>query len=126
MNELHRDEYYVVSVDGGVLRLARTATAYPTTEAIHTANRALAAAVRGSGVRRILLDLRGGPPGRNDPEFETATSVWRKALAADCDRFAVLVRTVAGKLQSQRLARDEGRTAHVYLDEAEALAYLRG
>ncbi|MGZ3426417.1 MAG: hypothetical protein ACXVCV_07200, partial [Polyangia bacterium] len=81
--------------------------------------------VRGAGVRRILLDLRSGPPGRNDEAFESASGVWRRQLAKECDRFAVLVRTVAGKLQSQRLARDEGRVAsNVFMDEAEALAFL--
>jgi hypothetical protein len=37
------------------------------------------------------------------------------------------VRTVAGKLQSQRLARDEGRApTNVFMDEVAALAFLRG
>ena len=127
MSDLHRDDYYAVRVDHGILRLERTSTPYPSMEAMHAANRALAAVVRGAGVRRILLDLRKGPPGRNDAAFEEASSVWRKQLAAECERAAVLVRTVAGKLQSQRLARDEGRTpTNVFLDEAAALAYLAG
>lgn len=126
MSELYRDDYYVVRVDHGILRLERTGTAYPTLEAMHAANRELAVAVRGAGVRRILLDLRKGPPGRNDEAFEHASGVWRKQLAAECERAAVLVRTVAGKLQSQRLARAEGRKAtNVFMDEAEALAFLR-
>jgi hypothetical protein len=125
MSELYADDYYRVRVDHGILRLERTPTAYPTLELMDAANRALAIAVRGAGVRRILLDLRSGPPGRNDEAFETASGVWRKALAKECDRFAVLVRTVAGKLQSARIARSEGRVAsNVFMDEGEALAYL--
>ncbi|MGZ3405151.1 MAG: hypothetical protein ACXVDD_29960 [Polyangia bacterium] len=125
MSELYRDDYYSVRVDHGILRLERTPTAYPTLAAMDQANRGLAVAVRGAGVRRILLDLRSGPPGRNDEAFESASGVWRRQLAKECDRFAVLVRTVAGKLQSQRLARDEGRVAsNVFMDEAEALAFL--
>lgn len=126
MSDLYSDDYYSVRIDHGVLRLVRKATSYATIEAMHEANRALAAAVRSAGVRRILLDLRGGPPGRNDAPFEEASGVWRKQLAGGADRVAILMRTVAGKLQSQRLARGEGRTPdNVFLDEAEALAYLR-
>jgi hypothetical protein len=114
-----------VRVDHGILRLERTPTAYATMEAMHAANRALAVAIRGAGVRRILLDLRKGPPGRNDEAFEHESGKWRKQLAAECERAAILVRTVAGKLQSQRLARDEGRVpTNVFMDEAEALAFL--
>ena len=123
MSDIHRDEFYVLRVDRGILWLERTPTAYPSLEAMHAANRALAAAIRGAGVRRILIDLRKGPPGRNDPAFEEASSTWRKQLASESDRAAVLVRTIAGKLQSQRLARDEGRQpGNVFMDEAEALA----
>jgi hypothetical protein len=94
--------------------------------AMHAANEQLAAAIRDLGVRRILLDLRSGPPGRNDAEFEEASGVWRKQLSHAAERVAILLRTVAGKLQSQRLARGEGRAPNnVFLDEAEALAYLR-
>jgi hypothetical protein len=127
MSEVYRDDYYTVRVESGILRLERTATAYPTLEIMHAANRALAVAVRGAGIGRILLDLRKGPPGRNDEAFEHASAVWRKQLSAEVDRAAILVRTVAGKLQSQRLAREEGRQpTNVFMDESEALAYLRG
>jgi hypothetical protein len=125
MSEVFRDDYYSVRVEHGYVRLERTPTAYPTMEAMHAANRALAGAVRKAGVRLILLDLRKGPPGRNDELFEHASAVWRKQLSDECDRAAILVRTVAGKLQSQRLARDEGRVArNVFMDESEALAFL--
>jgi len=90
------------------------------------ANRGLESAVRAAGIRRVLLDLSKGPPGRNDEAFEHASAVWRKQLSAEVDRAAILVRTVAGKLQSQRLAREEGRRpVNVFMDEAEALAYLK-
>ena len=126
MSDIYRDDYYSVRVDGGVVRLERSATAYPSLAVMDEANRALAVAVRGAGIRRVLLDLRKGPPGRNDEAFEEASGVWRKKLAAEVDRVAILVRTVAGKLQSQRLARAEGRQpSHIFMDEAEALAYLR-
>ena len=127
MSDIYRDDYYSVRIDGGIVRLERTATAYPSLAEMDAANRALGVAIRGAGIRRILLDLRKGPPGRNDEAFEHASGVWRKQLAAAVERAAILVRTVAGKLQSQRLAREEGRQpTNVFMDEAAALAYLRG
>jgi hypothetical protein len=126
MSELYRDDYYNVRVEHGILRLERTATAYPTMQAMHHGNVGLAGALRAAGVKRVLLDLRKGPPGRNDEDFESQSSKWRMQLAKECERVAVLVRTVAGKLQAQRLSRSEqrGGNANVFMDEAEALAYL--
>ncbi|MCU1281431.1 MAG: uncharacterized protein JWM53_4977 [bacterium] len=126
MSELFADDFYRVRVEHGVLRLERTATPYPTLEAMHQSNVGLAGALRAAGVRRVLLDLRKGPPGRNDEAFETESASWRIQLANECERVAVLVRTVAGKLQAQRLSRSEkrGGIANVFLDEAEALAFL--
>jgi hypothetical protein len=77
------------------------------------------------GARRILVDLRGGPPGRNDPDFERATEAWRRQLATELERVAILVRTAAGKLHVQRLGREVGRAPGVFMDEAEAVAWLR-
>lgn len=124
--EVYRDDYYVVRVEPGLLRLERTATAYPTMAAMHESNLGLAAALRSSGLRRVLLDLRKGPPGRNDATFESESAPWRIQLARECERVAILVRSVAGKLQAQRLSRDEKRdgVANVFMSEAEALAYL--
>jgi hypothetical protein len=125
VSDLYRDDYYAVRIEHGILRLERTPTAYPTIEAMNAAYRKLAVAVRDAGIKRILLDLSKGPPGRNDDAFEQASSQWRRQLAAEADRWAILMRTVAGKLQSQRLAKNEGRTAgNVFLDEKEALAFL--
>ena len=124
--EVYRDDFYVVRVDETIVRLERTATPYPTMAAMHESNLGLAGALRQARIRRVLLDLRKGPPGRNDATFESESAPWRITLAKECDRVAVLVRSVAGKLQAQRLSRDEkrGGNAHVYMSEAEALAYL--
>jgi hypothetical protein len=86
--------------------------------------RELGAALRAAGARRLLLDLRAGPPGRNDPEFERAGEAWRRQIAADFDRVAVLVRTAVGKLHVQRLAREVGKEPAIFMSEAEALAFL--
>lgn len=128
MSELYHDEFYFVRVDHGILRLERTAAGYPSMEAMHRSNIGLAGALRAAGVRRVLLDLRKGPPGRNDEDFESQSSKWRIQLAQECERVAILVRTVAGKLQAQRLSKSEkrGGIAGVFMDEAEAIAYLNG
>ena len=126
VSEIFRDEFYVVVADKEFLRLERTALPYPTMAAMHESNLGLAGALRKARLRRVLLDLRKGPPGRNDKEFETEGAPWRIQLAKECERVAVLVRSAAGKLQAQRLSRDErrGGNAHVFMSEAEALAYL--
>jgi hypothetical protein len=126
MSEIYRDDFYAVRVDESIVRLERTATPYPTMAAMHESNLGLAGALRQSRIRRVLLDLRKGPPGRNDATFESESAPWRITLAKECERVAVLVRSVAGKLQAQRLSRDEkrGGNAHVFMSEAEALAYL--
>jgi hypothetical protein len=126
VSEIFRDDYYAVRTDGSILRLERTATAYPTMAAMHEGNLGLASALRKSRLRRVLIDLRHGPPGRNDATFESESAPWRIQLAKECERVAILVRSVAGKLQAQRLSRDENRdgVARVFMNEAEALAYL--
>jgi hypothetical protein len=127
MGNIYEDDYFRARVDGDILRLERTAKSYPSMGTMHAANTALAAAILPSRVRRVLLDMRGAP-GRNDEQFEHQTATWRQRLVTTADRVAVLVRSFAGKLQSQRLARDEGRVKqafNVFLDEAEALEYLR-
>jgi hypothetical protein len=85
----------------------------------------LTVAMRRSGAKKVLVDLRAGPPGRNDPEFERASEDWRKSLAGNLDRVAILVRTAVGKLHIQRLGREVGRAPAIFMDEAEALAFLR-
>lgn len=126
MTEVYRDDYYVALVDQSIMRLERTATPYPTMAAMHESNLGMAGALRKARLTRVLLDLRKGPPGRNDPAFESESAPWRIQLAKECERVAVLVRSAAGMLQAQRLSRDEkrGGNAHVFKNEAEALAYL--
>jgi hypothetical protein len=126
VSDIYQDDYFRARVDGDILRLERTANSYPSMGAMHASNRALADAIQRAGVRRVLLDMRG-PPGRNDEKFEQQSATWRNRLFTGTDRVAILVRTIAGKLQSQRLARGEGHAGigNVFLDEAEALAYLR-
>lgn len=71
----------------------------------------------------VLIDLRR-VAGRNDESFENAIAPSRRALFSPFRRRATLVRTMAGKLQLQRLNRTDAMSADVFDDEAAALTYL--
>jgi hypothetical protein len=71
----------------------------------------------------LLIDLREAI-GRNEPAFEQAISAPRAAFLSKFGRRAALVRTVAGKLQEQRLSRESANEMAVFQDEAEAMRHL--
>jgi hypothetical protein len=72
----------------------------------------------------LLIDLRDAPS-RNDPEFEQAVANITRQVAT-FPRRATLVRTMAGKLQIQRLDRENRRAiSGVFTDDDEAINYLR-
>lgn len=125
MAELLSNDWFRLTVDDGIARVTRTAAAPPGPAQMAALYGELTAAMRRSGCKRALIDLRGGPPGRNDPEFERASEDWRKSLAANLERIAILVRTAVGKLHIQRLGREVGRAPSIFMDEAEAIAFLR-
>lgn len=125
MTELFRNEQFRLDAEDGFVRLTRLGSETPPAPEMAASYAAVSAATRKSGARRILVDLRGGPPGRNDPDFERATKDWRRQLATELERVAILVRTAAGKLHVQRLGREVGRAPAVFMDEAEAVAWLR-
>jgi hypothetical protein len=116
---------FLLEVDRGIARITRTAEPFDDLSQFRAALAALAPALETAAARLALVDLRGGPPGRNDPEFEAAGVSWRRLLAKRFSKVAILVRTQAGKLQAQRLARAEHRDPHIFFDETQALAYLR-
>ncbi|HEX8951041.1 MAG TPA: hypothetical protein VF997_05370 [Polyangia bacterium] len=125
MAEILSNQWFRLTVDDDVVRITRLAAPPPSPSEMAGLYGELIAALRGSRAKKALVDLRGGPPGRNDPEFERASEDWRKALAENLDRVAILVRTAVGKLHIHRLAREVGRAPAVFMDEAEALAFLR-
>jgi len=125
MSELLANEWFRVDVADGFTRVTRSATPPPSAPEMAALYATMGTALRRAGTRRLLVDLRGGPPGRNDPEFERASEEWRRALSTDFERVAILVRTAVGKLHIQRLAREIGREPTIFMDEAEALKFLR-
>jgi len=119
-NQLFRLEH---DLDGALLRITRTTAPVDNLDAFSERVAELGRALERTHARVALMDLRGAP-GRNDPEFEAASSTWRRLLGARFAKVAVLVRTQAGRLQVQRLGRQEHREPHVFLDENEAIEYL--
>jgi hypothetical protein len=72
----------------------------------------------------LLLDLRLGR-GNNNPDFERAMKEQTLRLRAVFGNTATLVRTSAGLLHVQRMARERGeRAPRIFTDEAEAIANL--
>lgn len=71
----------------------------------------------------LLIDLREAV-GRNEPAFEQAIAVPRASMLGRFGRRAALVRTVAGKLQEQRLSRESANEMAVFQDEADAIRHL--
>jgi len=125
MGELFRSDYYVVAWRQGepFLRLTRTAKAFAQLADAERANREVAEAVRRPPTRRVLVDLRHGPPGRNDEAFEETSARWRKTLGELFERRAILVKSAAGKLQITRLTRGVDNLL-VTQDEDEAARFL--
>ncbi len=127
---LYDDDFFALTWDAS-RRLARlTRKAQPFAD-IAEAQRLYAAVLAGrakvprAGVY-LLIDQRL-VTGNNAPEYERLVADFMPRLTAGVERIAFLVRSVIGKLQIERLRRDRGRgQAAVFLDEAEALAYLDG
>ncbi len=73
----------------------------------------------------LLLDVRS-VVGRNDETFETASLAVRHRFIARFGRAAILVRTLAGKLQGQRFAREDKLSQRTLVtdDLAQAEAFL--
>jgi hypothetical protein len=74
----------------------------------------------------LLIDVRDGPM-RNDEGFEKVAHRFRRDIHHGFARSAVLVRSLAGRLQILRHEKEyplDGPAAPTFLDEAEALAYL--
>ena len=122
-NEYGRIEQF----DGtSVLRYKRSELSYPTLEALERSNRDTALALDRLGRERhcLLVDLREAK-GSNTPQFEGAMKLGRRQLMARFAKKAALVATAAGQLQVRRHAREDASDLRVFLDEREALAFLK-
>ena len=72
----------------------------------------------------LLQDVRASR-GRHDPEFERAITRHLEAFSGGFRKFAVLVATHVGKLQVQRHLGATSAPAKAFLNEDEALEWLK-
>ena len=110
----------------GLVRVTRTDVRFPSLEEMKAAHDELAPIIRRLTGKKLLLDFSGGPPGRNDDAFESASLPVIRALEQTFEKVAVLVRTRAGELQVRRLAKQDHREPSVFFEEKDALRWLTG
>lgn len=124
---LHETPYARIEIDrdARIVVFRRTATSHTTLESAaamftdaERATRTIDRAHYG-----LLVDLRDAV-GRNEPAFENAIAAPRAAFLAHFARRACLVRTIAGKLQEQRLSRESASEMTVFQSESDAEAHL--
>ena len=73
--------------------------------------------------RALLLDLRESPS-RNDDSFEATLKPHRQRMLAGWRKVAVVVRSVAGRLQVSRHSREDGFGVRAFTSLEEATAFL--
>ena len=125
--EIYRSDYLTLFLErnGRLIRIVRSAIPYPDVAALeHTYGKAYDTikALRQQDLC-MLVDQRLAT-GRNDPEFEQATARLRTRMYPLFRKRAILVMSMVGKLQFERLQREDGLERMVSQDEAELLRYL--
>jgi hypothetical protein len=113
-------------VDGGVVRLCRTSERIETLEEAAHVWGTVAGALRRVDRNRdvLLIDFRDAR-GRNDAAFEQTVAPFRCETTRGFRKVAVLTRSLAGQLQVQRLAREDGvEMLRCFDSEFEALQWL--
>jgi hypothetical protein len=126
MRTVYQSTHFTVTHDptSDVLYIQRSAHPYGGLDEIPRVFAELMAALRPLSSKPALSDLREAR-GNNDPAWEATVRPLVQRLYGMFPALAVLVKTAAGKLHTQRLARERGASGdNVFTDEAEALAYL--
>ncbi len=115
-------------VGAGVVRLLRTSERIETLEEAAHVWGAVVGALRSVDRNRdvLLIDFRDAR-GRNDAAFEHTVAPFRSETTRGFRRVAFLTRSLAGQLQVQRLAREDGvlEVVRCFDTEANALAWLQ-
>ena len=131
MRTLYEDAYFVVTVDTPkrLLRATRSSLPFPSVEVADDVMTQLATTLRTDALEgyAILVDSRDAP-GRNDTSFESMMASKRSLLFRPFRKRAMLLRTMTGVLQTQRMSREanDGFEMATFLEEEKALAYLAG
>jgi hypothetical protein len=124
---VHQDDYCVVRLEPKLrlVTFVRNGTRIPDVEAGKKTFGALVRLDLGDA-DRLLSDLRDAP-GNNSPEWEAMfDQAGRRFFFSRFRKRAALVRTMAGKLQVERIAKSGGTNDdfRAFLDEAEARRWL--
>lgn len=125
----------------GIVWLRRTATAYESIVDVERAydeflktiddwmlERRIASGQLGTRQRTPiawLYDLRSAPGQRNDPEFESVIQRRRPDLLKRSPFLIVLVKTAAGRMQLNRIAKDDKSKIRISDDFNESIEWLK-
>jgi hypothetical protein len=127
--ELGRTKYWTIEAQPGtsIFRLRRNSLVTESLEDMERDNAALIAALARFRPEKndLLLDIREGPM-RNDRDFEVRVRPYVLQVIERFRRVAMLVKTPVGRLQVTRMHQEAGLPVPVFIDEAAALAHLRG
>ena len=126
MKEIARTQHWIVTLDDAqrIVRATRTPIPFANDDELRATMALLREQSIGDRAKLgLLVDLREGPF-RNDESFENALARYRVELFAGWGALATILRTAIGRLQVNRLAREDRREMQVFTEEAEALAYL--
>jgi hypothetical protein len=124
MTRVFENEHYrLLRLPAGVHHLIRSERRFADEGELREAHAPLLEALERARPRALLVDLRHAPSS-NDPAFESAMATYRKRFLTAAPKAAVLVRSKAGLLQVQRLARQDGTPASFFEDERRAIAWL--
>jgi hypothetical protein len=128
MRLVDRSDYFIITADekARIVRFERTPQAFSELAEAEQSFERMLKLVQSERLEdyALLVDSRNGP-GRNDPAFESLLARYRDRLFAPFTRRAMLLRTQAGLMQSQRLAREHHVHVELFQDEGQALVYLR-
>jgi hypothetical protein len=118
------DPWYSVAIDPAhrLIRVKRSATHFDQIEQAEQSLETIGKLLEKHDTRgySLLIDLRD-VVGRNDASFEKMMARSRQRVFGSFERSALLMKSVVGKLQAERMAREHGGpTIEIYLDEAEA------
>lgn len=118
----------VVTLENGYIRYTRSSVPYASLEEVRDVHARIATVAIPFAAQKygILFDIRAAPS-RNDDGFEAEILRILKELTGRFKCHATLVRSMVGRLQVQRMARQRGDAGSpVFSDEREAIELVRG
>ena len=128
---IHENAHTIFTLDEarGLVWMERTREPLPSAEVLRAQIAEITAILDRLDLSRLglIVDSRA-PVGRNDPAFEAMMQEFTVTMTSRFPRIAVLIRSAVGRLQAQRLARQDPtwRPLLVTDDLDEAIRHARG